>query len=74
MIGEISFYPDKTYAAQLWYKEGNFHREGDQPAIIYADGSQEWFKEGKFHRDGDQPAIIYADGDQEWYKEGKRIK
>ena len=25
---------------QEWYKEGNFHREGDQPAKILEDGRQ----------------------------------
>jgi len=60
--------------AQYWYKEGKYHREGDQPAIIFSNGNQLWYKEGKYHREGDQPAIIYANGDQEWWKEGRRIK
>ena len=47
------------------------NREGEQPAIIYRNGTQSWYKEGKVHRDGDQPAIIY-EGCQEWWKEGKR--
>ena len=59
-------------ADQVWYKEGKYHREGDQPAIIKAGGSQVWYKEGKHHREGDQPAIINADGYQAWYKEGNR--
>ena len=59
------------YNCQSWYKEGKYHREGDQPAIIYSNSDQYWFKEGKLHRDGDQPAIIYANGNQEWYKKGE---
>ena len=55
---------------QRWYKEGRYHREGDQPAIIWANGIQYWYKEGKMHRDGDQPAIIFVNGTQRWYKEG----
>jgi len=56
---------------QFWYKEGVLHRDGDQPAVIYANGDQEWFKEGNRNREGDRPAIIFADGDHEWWKEGK---
>ena len=33
---------------QAWYKEGKFHRVGDQPAIIYVSGTQCWYKEGHF--------------------------
>jgi len=60
------------YRGQEWFKEGKLHRDGDQPATIYADGTQEWWKEGKFHREGDQPAVIRANGSQEWYNEGQR--
>ena len=27
-----------------WYKNGQLHREGDEPAYIYADGSKCWYK------------------------------
>ena len=56
---------------QLWYKEGKYHREEDQPAVICANGHLLWYKKGKHHRDGDQPAVFYADGTQKWLKEGK---
>ena len=59
---------------QCWYKEGEFHREGDQPARIFVGGAQFWYKEGLLHREGDQPAVIWAGGYQEWWVEGKRIK
>jgi hypothetical protein len=56
-----------------WYNRvGQLHRDGDLPAIIYADGKQEWYKNGKLHRDGDLPAVIHKDGRQDWYKNGKR--
>ena len=60
------------YGDQLWYKEGNLHRDRDQPAKIFANGTRIWYKEGKLHREGDQPAAIFADGSQWWYKEGER--
>jgi len=63
-----------TYDSQYWYKEGKYHREGDQPAIIFSNGDQVWYKEGKRHRDGDQPAIIFLDGYQSWWKEGNFIR
>jgi len=60
-----------NYGTQCWYKEGNLHRDEDQPARIFSNGNQEWHKEGKLHREGDQPALICTCGHQEWYKEGK---
>ena len=60
------------YGAQVWYKEGNLHREGDQPAVICATGYQAWYKEGKIHREGDQPARIWVNGARSWYKKGMR--
>ena len=27
-----------------WYQEGNLHRDGDQPAVIYATGTQYWYQ------------------------------
>jgi hypothetical protein len=58
---------------QEWYKDDKRHREGDKPAIIYANGNgaQEWYRDGKRHREGDKPAIIYANGTQCWCKDGE---
>jgi hypothetical protein len=53
-------------------KDGLVHREGDNPAIIYASGKKKWFKEGSLHRENDQPAIIDEYGSQSWYKNGQR--
>jgi hypothetical protein len=52
-------------------KNGEYHRDGDEPAVILADGSRYWYKDGKYHRDGDEPAVILADGSRYWYKDGK---
>jgi hypothetical protein len=46
------------------------HNVGDEPAVIWADGSRFWYKNGRYHRDGDEPAIIYANGSRYWYKNG----
>ena len=57
---------DKFY----WNRNG-YHRTGDKPAIICADGSKEWLVDGKRHRNNDQPAIIWAGGSKEWWVNGK---
>jgi hypothetical protein len=56
--------------AQVWYKNGQYHRDGDKPAVIGATGTLIWWKNGQVHRDGDMPAVILADGSLEWYKNG----
>jgi hypothetical protein len=56
---------------RYWYKNGQYHRDGGQPAVIYADGARYWYKNGQFHRDGDEPAVIQADGTRYWYKNGR---
>jgi ribosomal protein L25 (general stress protein Ctc) len=61
-------YERNTFGTQFWYKDGQQHRDGDLPAVIYATGDQLWYKNGKLHRDGDLPAAIYADGSQFYYK------
>ena len=46
------------------------HRDGDQPAVISADGSHHWYRYGKKHRIG-KPAAIFPNGNQFWYLNGK---
>jgi hypothetical protein len=57
---------------EIWYKEGERHREGGLPSGEFANGSKEWFVEGKRHRDGDLPAIVRRNGTMFWYKHGRR--
>ena len=57
---------------RFWYKNGILHRDGDEPAEVWADGARYWYKDGKQHRDGDEPAVVWADGSRHWYKNGKR--
>jgi len=51
-------------------KNGQLHREGDLPAIIYGNGSKFWLKNDQSHREGDEPAYIHANGSKRWYKNG----
>jgi len=65
-------------SVQCYQKNGNvyyrldkkYHNDGDNPAIIYANGEKEWWQYGKRHRVGG-PAIRYWDC-LEWYENGKR--
>jgi len=62
-----------SYGTKIWKNSaGQYHREGDKPAVIYSDGAIEYWKEGKRHRDGDKPAFIYPNGAIEYWKEGNR--
>jgi len=61
------------HGGQMWYDtNGNYHRDGDLPAIIWDDGAQTWFRHGDRHRDGDKPAYISSNGTQAWWQHGKR--
>jgi len=57
---------------QIWYKNGELHRDNDLPAIIFNNGKRYWYKNGRLHRDNDLPAVILHNGTQEWYKDGER--
>ena len=46
------------------------HREGDLPAIEWANGDRHWWINGKRHRDNGLPAIENADGDKFWFRNG----
>ena len=50
---------------------GVIHRDGDEPAIIYANGDRVYYVNGKLHRDGDQPAVIFSNGSVEYWFDGK---
>ena len=64
--------PFGMFGMHRWHQNGRLHRDGDQPAIIWANGTQSWYQNGLCHRDGDQPAILWADGTQEWCQNGQR--
>jgi hypothetical protein len=58
------------FGAQIWYKNGVEHRDGDLPAVISADGSAKYYcYDGYCHRDGDLPAIE-SGACKRWYVHG----
>jgi hypothetical protein len=60
---------------QLTYwadKDGDFHREGDRPAVLWADGSKEWYHHGKRHRISN-PAVVKSGGETQTWIKGCRL-
>jgi hypothetical protein len=33
---------------RYWLKNGEIHRDGDEPAVIWADGTRDWYKNGQW--------------------------
>jgi hypothetical protein len=52
--------------SKVWKKNGQYHRDGDKPAIIMQKGNREWYQHGMKHRNGDKPAVIY-DSTRKYY-------
>ena len=61
---------------KIWKNsEGQWHRDGDLPAIIGPTGYYAWYQNDKLHRDGDLPAAIdTVFGTCTWCQDGKYIK
>ena len=60
------------FGHQRWKDaDGQLHRDGDLPAIEWANGDKEWYVRGQRHRDGGLPAIEWANGDKQWYVRGQ---
>lgn len=77
---KTQFYQDKLISA-FWHKNGELHRDNDEPATrmkYYSGEIKQWYKYGKRHRDNDEPAIISFDGknntnpNKEWWNHGQR--
>jgi hypothetical protein len=47
MIAVIEFYVIKD-VSKYWYRNDQRHRDNDQPAMIYPDGTKYWFQHGKY--------------------------
>lgn len=61
-------YPSGT---EEWYdQDGQFHRDGDLPAVTYANGDKFWYQYGKLHRENDLPACEFGSGTKNWYQHG----
>ncbi len=53
-----------------YYIFENLHRENDQPAVEWSNGTKYWYKNGIKHR-LNGPAIEWSNGSKYWYKNGK---
>ena len=54
----------------MWYRDGKWHRDGDLPASIKADGTRQWAKYNMLSRDNGLPAVEWADGTVEYWLDG----
>jgi hypothetical protein len=68
--GHSGDHPDTC--TQIWAQYGTYHRDGDMPCVVMADGSQEWYWCGRRHRSGDNPAVVRTDGTSHWFRYGLR--
>ena len=59
-----------------WMWRGMLHRDqGDLPAVVFPDGSEQWYSFGKLHRGHDLPAVrtrTPTGYDLEWWVDGVR--
>ncbi len=55
-----------------YFRDGKTHRDGDLPAVEYANGSGLYYRDGVLHRDGDLPAVEYANGYKEYWRNGEQ--
>lgn len=65
--GKRTSYKRISNGAEIYYNaNGQLHRDGDLPAIVYGDGRKSWYRNGEYYRDGDQPADIFPSGSKYW--------
>ena len=58
-----------------WYDEhGEFHRDGDLPAVSHPSGWVAYYNHGLLHREGGKPAVIYQDGCVEYWVYGEQVE
>jgi|SRR6185437_1534814 len=55
---------------KAWFQQGRLHRDGDKPAIKYADGNREWRIQGMLHRKDDLPALV-TETCKKWFWNGQ---
>lgn len=53
-----------------WRLNGHYHRDADQPTIVWQDGDKSWRWCGLPHRSNDKPAFERWNGKKEWYRHG----
>lgn len=68
--GTCEWYVHGNFYKEEWRKNGLLHREGDDPAVKYADGTMEWWNENLLDRKNGEPAVVTADGNLFYYEDG----
>ena len=57
----------------IWMECGRYHRDGDMPAVVRADGTRVYFIRGRQRRFNGGPCIIYPNGDRGMNTKSRRI-
>jgi len=65
------YYVIENEYGKFWLRNNKQHRDGDLPAVEFANGDKFWFKNGLRHCDNDLPAVEYKNGPKYWYKNNK---
>ena len=60
---------ETTKFGKFWYKNREYHRDDDLPAIEYSNGTKYWYRDGLIHRENG-PAVEWYDGSKRYYLEG----
>ena len=66
--GDITYYFVSNNLITFYYKNENYYREKDLPAIEYPEGSLIWYKDGYIGREGGMPPIYDANNGNPYYE------
>lgn len=56
---------------RYWYDDQKrYHRDGDLPAVEWADGTKVWYKHGELHRENGPAYFNPNNGEEEWHQNG----
>lgn len=64
------FYERKRHGCHEFFFRNKFHRDGDEPAVMYHNGGKEWWKHGKRHRGQGKAAIKRSYRLKEYWEDG----
>jgi len=63
-----------AWGDQIWLDEnGRLHRDGDEPAVVKANGDRQWWTHGLCTRANGKPAIVRANGYKSFYNDEGRL-
>ena len=66
--GDMTYYSVNNSLVTFHFKNDNYYRENDLPAIEYPEGSLIWYKDGYIGREGGMPPIYDANNGNPYYE------